>query len=139
MGNQADNSSFRYHLRIASVERGMSGIGTWVSGTVNGHGFQAKMFRYHASNQDWEICRSRIAKLEVWRLQDGHVAFSWDRGAQQLPKDPLGREQTTMAIVDFITTGALDGFGRDPARDRRELLRSQNRVQAIKRDVGLEH
>jgi len=124
MANEEHTYTLGHDLRITNVERGLSGIGTWVSGTVNGHFFQAKIFPKHSPNQDWEIGRSRISKLGLKRLEDDRVVFHWDRGAEKLPKDPLGKERDTIATVDLLTTGALDRFGRNYDRDCREVRKS---------------
>jgi hypothetical protein len=124
-------------LCFTKVERGLSGAGCWISGTVCGHEFHAKMYPDHAKNQDSEIGCSRISKLELRR--DDRLVFNWDRGSEQLPKDPVGNERVTLAVVDFLTTGALDRFGHSHDRDRREFLKSGRRTRALRPEIGYEH
>jgi hypothetical protein len=120
-------------LAVLSADRAVGGDSTWVSGTVNGHRFEAKIYGRHASNHDWEIGRSRISKLEVRRLEDDRCVFSWNRGSEPLEKDPLEKESRTRLIVEFLTTGALDKFGRSVTQDRRELSKGTNSELAQQR------
>lgn len=132
-------------LQILCVETPHGGAWQVVYGTLNGHQFAAKIYPRHALNQNWEIGDSRILELSVHRLEDkrtvfkwerGRTVFKWERGLEHVRKDPLRRERVTMAIVHFLTTGALAEYGpvkpqcdhssrRDSARDKRN------------RDIGL--
>jgi hypothetical protein len=114
-------------------------MATWVIGTVNGHSFSAKIYGAHAANQNWELGRSRISKLHLRRDGDDRTVFNWDRGLETPRKDPLGKEKATMAIVDFLTTGALENFGFSEVRDRREFAKAHNRRPDLKPEIRYEH
>jgi hypothetical protein len=94
-------------LRITRTSRRASGAGTWVSGTLSGHRFDALVFPEHAQNPDYEIGDSRISKLWIQRLADQTQVFNWDRG----PDIPAA-DVTTQAIVDFLCAGLAEStFG----------------------------
>lgn len=90
-------------LEILRVTRRHSGAGTWVTGTLAGHRFEALVFPEHAENPDYEIGDSRISKLWVRRQTDRWVVFNWDRGADVEPADELAAR-----IVDFLAGGLAD-------------------------------
>jgi hypothetical protein len=92
-----------YDLEITQRSRRASGAGTWVTGTLMGHRFEALVFPEHAENLPWEIGESRISKLWIRRSADKRVVFNWDRGA-----DIEAADQTTRAIVDFLAGGLAD-------------------------------
>src|SRR4051794_26979336 len=73
--------------------------GTWVSGRLDGHAFQALVFPDHAECAEWEIDDSRITKLWLQRRADRQTVFNWDRGADLPAADPL-----VQALVDFLAT-----------------------------------
>ena len=87
--------------RIARQPAG--GAGTWVSGRISGHRFDALVFAAHAADPEWELAGSRISKLWVQRLADGQTVFNWDRGA-----DVPAATETAQAIVDFLSAGLAD-------------------------------
>jgi len=91
-------------LRLTRTTRRDSFGGTWVSGTIAGHGFDALVFPGHAANHDYEIGGdSRISKLSLQRLADEAMVYSWDRGLDQPPADA-----TAAAIVDFLCAGLAE-------------------------------
>lgn len=90
-------------LMITKTTRRNSGGGTWVSGTIHGHRFEALVFPQHAENPEWEISDSRISKLWLARLADKVAVYSWDRGA-----DRPAAGATAAAIVDFLCGGLAE-------------------------------
>ena len=55
-----DDLDVGHDLVITNTTRRASGGGTWVSGTLSGHRFDALVFPEHADNPEWEIGDSRI-------------------------------------------------------------------------------
>ena len=92
-----------FDLEITKTSRRASGAGTWVSGTIHGHRFDALVFPEHADNPDYEIGDSRISKLWIERLADRKTVYNWDRGLDQKPAD-----KTVAAIVDFLCAGLAE-------------------------------
>jgi len=92
-----------FDLEITKTTRRAAGAGTWVSGTLHGHRFEALVFPEHADNPEWEIGDSRIGKLWIQRLDDQRQVFNWDRGADVPAADP-----TTQQIVNFLAGGLAD-------------------------------
>ena len=99
----ADDLDVAHDLEITKTTRRTAGAGTWVSGTLSGHRFEALVFPEHADNPEWEIGDSRISKLWVQRLADKREVFNWDRGA-----DVQANDEITQAIVDFLAGGLAD-------------------------------
>ncbi len=92
-----------HDLRISKTTRRNSGGGTWVSGTLHGHRFDALVFPEHAEVAEYELGDSRISKLWIQRSADKVTTFNWDRGLDQPAADAL-----TQAIVDFLAAGLAD-------------------------------
>ena len=92
-----------FDLEITKTTRRASGAGTWVSGTLHGHRFEALVFPEHADNAEWEIGDSRISKLWIQRLVDKREVFNWDRGA-----DVVAADQMVACIVDFLAGGLAE-------------------------------
>jgi len=90
-------------LMITQVVQREIAPGTWVSGRMHGHRFEALVFAEHAANADWELGDSRISKLWIQRLADGQVVFNWDRG----PDIPAA-DEVAGAIADFLAGGLAD-------------------------------
>ena len=90
-------------LKISKTSRRASGGGTWVSGTIAGHRFDALVFPEHAESEEYEIGDSRISKLWIQRLADTQTVFNWDRGLDQPAASDLAQ-----AIVDFLSAGLVD-------------------------------
>jgi hypothetical protein len=81
-----------------------SGVpGTWVVGNLNGHRFNALVFSEHAENPDYELGDSRISKLWLQCLADGHEVANFDRGWDVRPTT-----KTAQAIVDFLVAGLAE-------------------------------
>src|SRR5438046_2750002 len=98
-----DDLDLGFDLVMTKTTRRLAGAGTWVSGTLHGHRFDALVFPEHAENPDYEIGDSRISKLWVHRLADKVTVYNWDRG-QDLP----AADQTAAAIVDFLCAGLAE-------------------------------
>jgi len=77
--------------------------GTWVSGTIHGHRFDALVFPEHAENPEYEIDDSRISKLWLQRRDDKVTVYNWDRGLDLAPADAMAA-----AIVDFLCAGLAE-------------------------------
>jgi hypothetical protein len=90
-------------LQINKTTRRAAGSGTWVSGTLNGHRFDALVFPEHAEVADWELGDSRISKLWLQRIADRVEVFNWDRGA-----DRPAADATAAAIVEFLAAGLAE-------------------------------
>ena len=103
MTHANDDLDVGHDLEITKTTRRASGGGTWVSGTLSGHRFDALVFPEHADNPEYEIGESRISKLWIQRLADRRQVFNWDRGA-----DVPAADQTVACIVDFLSGGLAD-------------------------------
>ena len=103
MTDTNDDLDLGHDLEITRRSRRVSGAGTWVSGTLMGHRFEALVFPEHAENAEWEIGDSRISKLWIQRQADKKQVFNWDRGA-----DIAAADATTQAIVGFLAGGLAD-------------------------------
>ena len=90
-------------FEITKTTRRASGGGTWVSGTLHGHRFDALVFPEHAEVAEYELGDSRISKLWVQRLADKTTTFNWDRGMDQPAADEI-----TQAIVGFLEAGLAE-------------------------------
>ena len=98
-----DDLDLGHDLDITKTTRRAAGAGTWVSGTLMGHCFEALVFPEHAENPDYEIGDSRISKLWIRRSADKREVFNWDRGA-----DIEAADDTTRQIVSFLAEGLAD-------------------------------
>ena len=65
-----DDLDLGHDLEITKTTRRNTVGGTWVSGTIHGHRFDALVFPEHAESPDYELDDSRISKLWVQRLAD---------------------------------------------------------------------
>ena len=100
-GNHTDDLDLGFDLRFDKrASRSLSAGGTWVSGTIHDHRFEALVFPEHAGDPDWEIGDSGISKLWVQRLADQQEVYNWDRGP-----DVPAQTTTAAAIVDFLCAG----------------------------------
>ena len=104
MASKTNDLDIGFDFEITKVERQPSGgAGTWVSGTTNGHRFEALVFPEHAENPEWELGDSRISKLWIQRLADQKQVFNWDRGADVPAADAAAGQ-----IADFLACGLAD-------------------------------
>ncbi len=101
------NDAFEFDLgsdfRIAKTNRRTQMGGTWISGTIANHRFDALVFPEHAESEEYELGRSKISKLWVQRIADKKTVFNWDRGMDQPAESDLAQ-----AIVDFLAAGLAD-------------------------------
>jgi hypothetical protein len=82
--------------------------GTWVMGTIAGHGFEALVFPEHASDPGFELNNSRISKLSIRETISRNTVANFDRGWDQEPATDAAR-----AIVGlFCDSLAEFVFGR---------------------------
>ncbi len=95
-------------LQITKTERREDIGGTWVSGTIGGHRFQALVFEDHAESEEYELDGSRISKLWLRRQAEHKVVANFDRGWDFEPATDATRE-----IVDFLAAGIAEHtFGK---------------------------
>jgi hypothetical protein len=92
-----------FDLEITKLARRTAAGGTWVSGTLAGHRFDALVFAEHADSPDYELGRTRISKLRVQRRADRRTVFNFDRGLDVPAADPLAER-----IVEFLSDGLAD-------------------------------
>jgi hypothetical protein len=95
-------------LEFTRIRERDAAPGTWVSGTIAGHRFDALVFPDRADNPDYELDESRISKLWLRRLSDKRTVFNWDRGLD-VPADT----DLATAIVDFLCAGLADAVYSD--------------------------
>ena len=74
----AADLDLRFDLEITKSSRRASGAGTWVSGTLHGHRFDALVFPEHAENPDYEIGDKKVPSVHVSasKSQDGKTHVS---------------------------------------------------------------
>ena len=92
-----------FDFSIHGVALRPTGGGSWVFGKLADHLFEALVFPQHALLPEYELGRSRIAKLCLRRASDRQPVLDWDRG--------WGRRSTSpqvQAIVDFLASGLAD-------------------------------
>ena len=100
---QGDDEEVGDDLVLTKPEpRGIGG-GAWIRGTLNGHQFSALVFKEHATNEGWELDKSRISKLSVQREDDPKLLFSWDRGL-----DIPAENSLVLEIVAFLCEGLAE-------------------------------
>jgi hypothetical protein len=90
-------------LEITKITRQAAGAGTWICGRLNGHRFDALVFREHAESEDFELADSRISKIWVQHLADRQTVANFDRGWDVRPTT-----NEASAIVDFLAAGLAD-------------------------------
>ena len=102
-----DDLDLGFDLEFTETSRRHGVGGTWVTGRVHGHRFEALVFPEHATCSDYEIGDSRISKLWLQRIADQREVYSWDRGL-----DHAAEDATAQAIVDFLCAGLAEStFG----------------------------
>ena len=99
----APSNDFGLVLEITQKTRRASGGGTWVSGRVADHRFEALVFPVHAESEAYELGRSRVSKLWVQRRADQQTVFHFDRGLDIGPADA-----TTERLVAFLCAKVAD-------------------------------
>ena len=58
--NDTDDLDLGFDFEITKTTRRGSGGGTWVSGTLHGHRFDALVYPEHAETPEYELSDSRI-------------------------------------------------------------------------------
>ena len=98
MTNEPNNDSLLDTLTIKKVQQRPVG-GSWVTGTIGGHAFEALVFPEPATNPEYEIPGSNISKL--W-LADARreVVAEFDRGWNRQPSTEAAKQ-----IVDLLAAG----------------------------------
>ena len=89
-------------LKITKMEHRAVG-GTWVTGTIAEHRFEALLFSDHATCPDYELDDSRISKLWVQRISDRTQVAYFDRGWDVQPTTPSAQQ-----IVDLLAAGLAE-------------------------------
>ena len=93
-------------LNIRKTTRRISAGGTWVSGTIAGHRFDALVFPEPAENRAWEVGGdSWISKLWIQRISDKATVYNWDRGADLEPQTALAD-----VIVGLLAAGLAESI-----------------------------
>ena len=90
-------------LRIKKTDRRHSVGGTWVTGTIAGHFFEALVFPKHAECETYELGDSRISKLYMRRSADRQTVANFDRGWDIQPTNDVARE-----LVDLLAAGLAE-------------------------------
>ena len=99
----ADAMDLLATLEITKTTRRAAGAGTWVSGTIGGHAFEALVFPEHAESESYELGDSRISKLHL-QTRPGRVEVAcFDRGWYLQPTTDAAR-----AIVDLLCAGLAE-------------------------------
>lgn len=96
-------------LAITKIDRqGCSGGGSWVSGRIAGHRFEALVFPEHAERESYELNRSRISKLWLKDMTSGQTVANFERGWDVRPTTDNARQ-----IVDLLAAGLAETvFGK---------------------------
>jgi hypothetical protein len=98
------NDDVAYDLQITKISRRENGgTGTWVTGRISDHRFDALVFPEHAENPEYELGQSRISKLWVRRNSDKATVLNFDRGWDVRPTTEIARQ-----IADFLAAGLAD-------------------------------
>ena len=89
-------------LKIAKISKRKSAPGSWVTGTIGGHRFEALVFPEPAENPEYEIPGSNMSKF--W-LADaaGHAVACFDRGWELKPAT-----ETAQRITDLLAAGLAE-------------------------------
>ena len=91
-------------LEVAKVERRKhGGGGTWVTGTIAGHAFEALVFPEHAEDPAFELDDSRISKLWLQDGATGNQVAAFERGWDRQPTTDAAR-----AIVGLLAAGLAE-------------------------------
>jgi hypothetical protein len=98
-----DTSDIGDDLKISEITPRKSAGGTWVTGSLNGHRFEALVFEDHANVPENEMGISRIAKFWLRRESDQKEVCHFDRGWDLEPET----EEAT-AIANFLAAGLAE-------------------------------
>jgi hypothetical protein len=98
-----DASNIGDDLQISEITPRKSAGGTWVTGSLNGHRFEALVFNDHADRPENEIGLSRIAKFWLRRESDQKEVCHFERGWDLEPAT-----EEAAAITDFLAAGLAE-------------------------------
>ena len=90
-------------LRITKVQPRASCGGSWATGTIAGHRFEALVFPEHAEQPGYELGGSRISKLWLRDTASGATVANFDRGWDINPTTDAARR-----IVDLLAAGLAE-------------------------------
>jgi hypothetical protein len=90
-------------LKITKTTRRHAGAGTWVSGTIAGHAFEALVFPEHAETASYELGDSRISKLHLREIDTGTEVACFDRGWGMQPTTDAAR-----AVAHLLAAGLAE-------------------------------
>ena len=86
-------------LRITKITERHVG-GTWVTGILNGHRFEALVFPEHAEFEEYELGKSRISKLWIQDLATKRTVYNFDRG-----DDIPAANDAVSQIIEYLADG----------------------------------
>lgn len=99
--NTTDNSDLLDTLRISEVAK-RAVPGSWVTGTIAGHKFEALVFPEPAVNPEYELPHSNMSKF--WLADEsGHVVATFDRGWDIRPTNDMAKR-----ITDLLAAGLAE-------------------------------
>lgn len=75
--------------------------GTWVTGEIGGHRFQALVFKEHALSENYEMLDTRTSKF--WLADATGTVCDFDRGWILRPTTPAAK-----FITDMLTDGLAE-------------------------------
>ncbi len=101
--NNNDAGDLLDTLQIKKTTRRYSVGGTWVTGTIADHYFEALVFPEHAECESYELGDSRISKLYMRRSADRQTVANFDRGWDIQPTNDLARQ-----LVDLLAAGLAE-------------------------------
>lgn len=103
----ADPGAMLDTLEITKKSKHLAG-GTWLTGTIAGHAFQALVFPEHAESEAYELGDSRISKLWLRDEATKNEVANFDRGWDRQPTTDMAK-----AIVDLLAAGLAEhAFGK---------------------------
>jgi hypothetical protein len=98
-----DTSDIGDDLQISEITPRKSAGGIWVTGSLNGHRFEALVFNDHADHPENEMGLSRIAKFRLRRESDQKEVCHFDRGWNLEPAT-----DEAIAIANFLAAGLAE-------------------------------
>ena len=102
MHDFTDNTDLLDTLKIAKVSKRKSAPGSWVTGTIGGHKFEALVFPEPASDPSYEIEGSNMSKF--WLADErGNVVAAFDRGWETKPRTEIAQR-----ITDLLAAGLAE-------------------------------
>lgn len=83
--------------------RNHGGGGTWVTGTIGGHKFEALVFPEHAECESYELDKSKISKLWIQKISEPKPVAHFDRGWDVRPTTKIAQ-----IIVESLCEGLAE-------------------------------